>query len=106
MSDNQPAWAPKSNDSKSKGIIMINPATGREERVTGGHAGLWVFLFGGFYLFYKGLWVEAILWVIIAVLVGLPTMFIGAIVLQIIMWFIIGDLIRKNYRKNGWKDVV
>ena len=31
------------------GIIMINPDTGKPEKITGGHAGLWVALFGPFY---------------------------------------------------------
>lgn len=113
MSDNQPAWTAKPNDSKPKGddfklngIIMINPATGKKEQVTNGYAGLWVFLFGAFYFFYKGMWMEAVLWTIIAIIVALPTMGLGYLVLQIILWFTIGNLIRNNYRKNGWKDVV
>ena len=91
---------------KLKGIVMINPATGKKERVTDGHAGLWVLLFGVFYFFYKGMWMEAVLWVIIALIVGIPTMALGVLVLDIVLAFIIGNLIRNNYRKNGWKDVV
>ena len=89
-----------------KGIVMINPATGKEEQITDGYAGLWVFLFGVFYFFYKGMWMEAVLWVIIALIVGIPTMALGVLPLQIVLWFIIGNLIRNHYRKNGWKDVV
>ena len=94
------------DSAKPKGIVMINPATGMKELVTDGYAGLWVFLFGLFYLFYKGMWMESVLWVIIALIAGIVTMGIGAIVLQIVLAFIIGNLIRNHYRKNGWKDVV
>ena len=38
------------------GIIMINPDTGKPEKITGGHAGLWVLLFGPFYFMWKGMW--------------------------------------------------
>ena len=93
-------------ENKPKGIVMINPATGMKEQVTDGYAGLWIFLFGIFYLFYKGMWMESVLWVIIALIAGIVTMGIGAIVLQIVLAFIIGNLIRNHYRKNGWKDVV
>ena len=94
------------DSAKPKGIVMINPATGMKELVTDGYAGLWVLLFGVFYFFYKGMWMEAVLWVIIAVIVAIPTMGLGVIVLDIVLAFIIGNLIRNSYRKNGWKDVV
>ena len=67
---------------------------------------LWVLLSGVFYFFYKGMWMEAVLRVIIAVTVAIPTMGFGVIVLDIVLAFIIGNLIRNSYRKNGWKDVV
>ena len=86
---------------KPKGIVMINPATGMKELVTDGYAGLWVLLFGVFYFFYKGMWMEAVLWVIIAVIVAIPTMGFGVIVLDIVLAFIIGNLIRNSYRKNA-----
>ena len=35
---------------------MINPDTGKPEKITGGHAGLWVFLLGPFYFMWKGMW--------------------------------------------------
>jgi len=94
------------DSAKPKGIVMINPATRVKELVTDGYAGLWVLLFGVFYFFYKGMWMEAVLWVIIAVIVAIPTMGLGVIVLDIVLAFIIGNLIRNSYRKNGWKDVV
>ena len=93
-------------ENKPNGIVMINPATGMKEQVTGGHAGLWILLFGIFYLFYKGMWMESVLWVVIAFIAGIVTMGIGTIVLQVVLAFIIGNLIRNHYRKNGWKDVV
>ena len=94
------------DSAKPKGIVMINPATGMKDLVTDGYAGFWVLLFGVFYFFYKGMWMEAVLWVIIAVIVAIPTMGLGVIVLDIVLAFIIGNLIRNSYRKNGWKDVV
>ena len=65
-------------------IIMINPDTGKPEKITGEHAGLWVFLLGPFYFMWKGMW---------------------SYVVPFGYLFYIGEYVKDSYRRRGWKDV-
>ena len=66
------------------GIIMINPDTGKPEKITGGHAGLWVALFGPFYFMWRGMW---------------------SYIVPFGYLFYIGEYVKDSYRRRGWKDV-
>ena len=77
-------------------MVFRNPSNDHVETID--NQVLWFFLFGPFYLAYKGLWGHAVLSFILAVItVGIS---------QIVYLFLVTGLIRKHYLHKGWKEEV
>ena len=76
-----------------KGIIILeNPGTGEERKITAQAGGTWIFLFGPFYLFYHRVWLHGII--------------CGALLCVGAHWLYIffgKRVIVDSYIKRGWK---
>lgn len=82
-----------------------NPSNGHRESVTG-CASLWVLLFGGLYLIFKGLWPHVLIWLFagvgLSVAMGVP---IPALIASIIYAVVIKGILENKYRNLGWIEV-
>lgn len=82
-----------------------NPSNGHRESVTG-WASLWVLLFGGLYLIFKGLWAHVLIWLVagvgLSVAMGVP---IPAMIASIIYAVVIKGILENKYRNLGWIEV-
>ena len=71
-----------------------------------------MFIFGGWYLIYKGLWKQFLIYMFVGILTGLvavnillhPGMGGLGFLINFIYSFLIGDILRNHYRKNGYKE--
>jgi hypothetical protein len=82
-----------------------HPANGYEETISW-DAPIWVFLFGGFYLLYKGLWGHFLVWLVVCGFFGcifLPLgMLVSIFIFAPIYMVTIRGILRKSYLKAGW----
>lgn len=82
-----------------------NPANGHTEEVSG-LAGLWAFLFGGFYLLVKGQWKHFFIWFFVQAasggLSGGPLLVLTVPLLSIIYAFSIQGILASDYLRKGW----
>ena len=82
-----------------------NPSNGHRESVTG-WSSLWVLLFGGLYLIFKGLWPHVLIWLVagvgLSVAMGVP---IPAMIASIIYAVVIKGVLENKYRSLGWIEV-
>jgi hypothetical protein len=80
---------------KPKTLIFKNPANDHEEDCRG--AFLWCFVFGPFYLGYKGLWG----WAFLSILAAVATFGLFWLILP----FFVEPALRKHFLHKGWKEV-
>ncbi len=89
-------------------IVFENPSNGYRESIEQIGPKIGVFFLGGFYLIFRGLWHDLIIWLLI-VLVGFSIHFgVGiffGILTNVVYIFIINSRLEKFYWRKGWKRV-
>jgi len=84
-----------------------NPVNGHVE-TTGSLGPIAVLLLGPIYLLFRGLWAHAMVWLVIAIGLGVatgPGALLAVIILSIIYAFAINGILANNYLRNGWLEV-
>jgi hypothetical protein len=76
-------------------VTYINK-NGYEEN--SGSPALWSFIFGAFYFIFKGIWIHAVIYVLLAIATG----GIGLILVWVIYPFFANSIVENHYLKNGW----
>lgn len=78
-----------------------NPLNGYVEEITG-PVWLWAFLFGPIYCAVKGMWRDAVIYIVTCLLLS-PVG--GFVLVWIIYPFMIKNRMRKEYLRKGWEPV-
>jgi hypothetical protein len=91
-----------------KANAFRHPINGYEEKISW-EAEFWVFLFGGWYLLYKGLWKHFLVWCLVLspfACIWLPlAFFVSWFILGPIYMFTVRGLLRQSYLQAGWVPV-
>lgn len=82
--------------------VYKNPHNNYREKVKDGF-NWWVLLFGPFWYLFKGFIGKAILWFIVALVVGSFTVGIGAIIVWLICAFKANKALQERYLSKGWE---
>jgi len=84
--------------------VYKNPHNGHTERVKDGFNWV-VFFFGPLWYLFNGLVAQGIGWLVIALIIGVPTLGLGSIVVWIIAGCKANTEKEKRYLENGWQYV-
>lgn len=87
--------------------VFENPANGYRETLSG-NEGIFVILFGPFYLRSKGLVIPAMLCLVLVFMgfvAGLNAALLFGFIANIGYAFCVNDLLAKKYLRNGWREV-
>jgi uncharacterized membrane protein YfbV (UPF0208 family) len=85
--------------------MFEHPSNGHTEMVSGWSA-LWVLLFGGLYLLFKGLWAHVLTWLILGIGLSIALAVpIPAFVVTIVYAFTIQGILERQYLRKGWRAV-
>ena len=95
-------------NAQKKGHKYTHPESGKVELISW-KTRLWMFIFGGVYLIYKGLWKQLLIYMFVGTFMsGLslihPVLAISGFLLNFTYQFLICDMLRNHYRKNGYKE--
>lgn len=86
----------------AKWKVYENQANGYRERVKDGFNWV-VLLFGPFWYLFNGMVGMGLFWLLVALLVGIPTVGIGGLIVWIIAGFMANSQKEKKYLQKGWK---
>lgn len=84
-----------------------NPSNGYIEEVSD-YAPLWVFLFGIFYLAYKGLWSHVLIWIsvfLVSLTISTQAMLALGAIMYLAYIIDIKHLLEKKYSRKGWLKI-
>ena len=82
---------------------LRNPRTGEYREIGGLTAWLGAFFFGPFYFMFKGVWTWGIVWLLLAIVVGVVAWPI-ALLACFVMAFFAGGIVRNHYAQRGFID--
>lgn len=85
-------------------IVYQNPKNGRMVKIKRGF-NIFAFLFGPVWFIFNGLPLWGLLWLLIALIVGYPTLAIGSFITWVIAGYKANGLKEKRLRRKGWLPV-